>query len=100
MAKAGTLRATTVVRRADGVGGPFAAADIPGVFSDKEWTPALLISLFLGGLAIDRFYLGYTGLGILKLITCGGCGIWAIYDLIMIAMNKLPDAQGRTLRKT
>jgi len=67
--------------------------------SDKTWLAALLLALFGGTLGIDRFYLGYTGLGIVKLLTCGGCGIWALIDLIMIAMEKLPDAQGRPLAK-
>jgi len=66
--------------------------------SDKDWTSTLLISYFLGWLGIDRFYLGYTGLGVLKLLTMGGCGIWALVDTILIAMNKLPDAQGKPLR--
>ena len=54
----------------------------------------------MGILGIDRFYLGYTGLGILKLITCGGLGIWALIDLILIAMGRLPDANGLPLRRT
>ena len=43
---------------------------------------------------------GYTTLGILKLITFGGCGIWYIVDLILIAMGNLDDSQGRPLRRT
>jgi TM2 domain-containing membrane protein YozV len=65
----------------------------------KSWMVALLLSIFLGGLGADRFYLGYMGLGVAKLLTCGGCGVWSIIDLIMIAMDKLPDANGQPLAK-
>jgi len=41
--------------------------------------------------------LGYTGLGIVKLLTLGGLGIWALINFILIAMRKVPDAQGRPL---
>jgi TM2 domain-containing membrane protein YozV len=64
----------------------------------KSWLVALLLSLFLGGLGADRFYLGYTGLGIVKLLTLGGCFVWALIDLILIALKKLPDAQGNPLQ--
>ena len=46
----------------------------------KDPTTILLISIFLGGLGIDRFMLGDTGMGILKLLTCGVCGILTIVD--------------------
>ena len=68
--------------------------------SDKDFLTALLLSIFLGGLGVDRFYLGYTGLGILKLVTLGACGVWAIIDIIFIATGKLNDAQGRPLKRT
>lgn len=99
-ARSGNLKATSMVRRADGTGSWFAASDIQGLFSQKDWMVTLLISFFLGGLGIDRFYLGYTGLGILKLITCGGCGIWSLIDLILIATGGLSDADGLPLRRS
>jgi TM2 domain len=99
-ARSGMLKSTALVKRGDGTGTWFQAAEVPGVFSDKDWLTAVLLSLFVGILGIDRFYLGYTGLGILKLITCGGLGIWALIDLILIVMGRLPDANGLPLRRT
>ena len=98
-ARAGYLKPNAMVRRADGTGSWFIVGDIPGVFSDKEWLTALIISFFVGVLGIDRFYLGYTGLGVLKLITFGGCGIWALIDLIRIATGDLKDANGLPLKR-
>lgn len=60
----------------------------------KSKIVALILSIFLGELGIDRFYLGYIGLGILKLITCGGFGIWWLIDLILIATGKLKPKDG------
>lgn len=42
----------------------------------KNKTTALIFSILLGGLGIDRFYFGYTGIGILKLLTGGCFGVW------------------------
>lgn len=46
----------------------------------KDPQTSLIISIFLGAYGIDRFYIGDTGIGIAKLLTCGGVGIWAIID--------------------
>lgn len=50
----------------------------------KNPVVALIISIFIGGLGIDRFYVGDVGLGILKLITLGGFGIWTLIDWFII----------------
>ncbi|MCI6671558.1 MAG: TM2 domain-containing protein [Prevotella sp.] len=50
----------------------------------KDPTIALLLSIFLGYLGIDRFYLGHTGLGVAKLLTCGGFYIWHLIDIFLI----------------
>lgn len=50
----------------------------------KDPFTALILSLLVGSLGIDRFYIGDTGLGIAKLLTCGGCGIWTIVDYFLI----------------
>ena len=64
-------------------------------YSDVDWTTLLILSVLLGGLGVDRFFSGHIGLGVLKLITLGGCGIWAIIDIIMIATGKFRDGDGR-----
>src|SRR3954454_18609163 len=99
MARARQLRSDTPI--CDDRGGAwFPARDLPGLFSQKEWLPALLFSIFLGHFGADRFYLGQTGLGLLKLFTCGGLYVWWLVDIILIATDKLNDADDLPLRRT
>jgi TM2 domain-containing membrane protein YozV len=78
---------------------PYSPQPAPvGPDQPKSFLVAILLSIFVGTLGVDRFYLGYTGLGILKLITLGGCGIWAIVDIILIATGSLKDKNGVPLQ--
>ncbi|HEY7409629.1 MAG TPA: TM2 domain-containing protein [Vicinamibacteria bacterium] len=63
----------------------------------KDWLTTLLLCIFLGGFGGHRFYTGKTGSAVAQLLTLGGCGLWALYDLVMIATNKFTDAEGREL---
>lgn len=62
-----------------------------------DWTTTLILAIFLGGLGVDRFYTGSTGLGIGKLLTAGGCGVWSIIDIVKVATGSYLDGQGRPL---
>ncbi len=63
----------------------------------KKFMTAVLLSFFLGSLGIDRFYLGYPRLGILKFLTMGGFGIWTVLDFIFIVTRQLLSADGQPL---
>jgi TM2 domain-containing membrane protein YozV len=67
-------------------------------YSEKSRSTAFLLSYLLGYLGADRFYLGQIGLGVLKLLSCGGLGIWYLIDLILNALGELKDSDGKLLR--
>ena len=73
----------------------------PGFIMDlsANWLTLMLLSIFLGYLGVDRFYVGKIGTGILKLITAGGCGIWWLIDLIMIITGKFTDSSGKPISR-
>jgi TM2 domain-containing membrane protein YozV len=63
----------------------------------RAQSTAFLLSLFLGGFGADRFYLGYTGLGLVKLFTLGGLGVWSLIDFLVVGMGFARDVEGNTL---
>lgn len=70
-----------------------------GRTSRRDWLVALLLAIFLGKLGIDRFYAGQIGLGILKLISCGGFGVWWLVDIILLAVGSYRDVDGLPLER-
>jgi len=63
----------------------------------RDWLTTLLLCIFVGGLGIHRFYTGHTVIGIIQLLTLGGCGIWTIIDLILIITGSFKDSEGNPL---
>ncbi len=60
----------------------------------KDWLTTLLLCFFLGWLGIHRFYTGHTVIGVIQLLTAGGCLIWWIVDFILILTNSYKDSNG------
>jgi TM2 domain-containing membrane protein YozV len=65
----------------------------------KDWLTTLLLCIFLGYLGVHRFYTGHIVVGLIQLFTFGGCGIWWLIDLIMIATGSFTDSNGLPLVK-
>lgn len=70
---------------------------MPATVSKKSFVVTWLLALLLGGLGIDRFYLGKIGTGVLKLLTFGGFGIWTLVDLIITLTGNQKDKNGQPL---
>ena len=63
----------------------------------KSKLTAILLCFFLGSLGIHRFYLGYTLIGVIQLLTFGGILIWVIVDLIRLIIGSLKDYEDNDL---
>lgn len=65
--------------------------------SDKRILPAFLLCFFLGVFGVHRFYVGKAGTGLIQLLTLGGLGIWALFDMIIIITGGFTDGDGHTI---
>ena len=71
----------------------------PPDISDRTRGVALPVAVLLGVFGAHRFYVGKTGTGVLMLMTMGGCGVWWLYDLILLVAGEFRDADGRRVVK-
>ena len=83
-----TITNTVVEKNNEDLVSPAVAA------GDKSQLIALILVLLVGGIGIHRFYLGYTWQGVVQLLTAGGCGVWALIDLIRIITGDLGPKDG------
>ena len=65
---------------------------------NNQWITCLLLCWFVGTMGIHRFYTGHTVIGVLQLITLGGCGIWTLIDLIIIISGNFKDSEGNLIK--
>lgn len=66
--------------------------------TDNKWLITLLLCWFLGVFGIHRFYNGHITVGILQILTLGGCGVWVLIDLILIIVGSFKDSKGNYIK--
>lgn len=65
---------------------------------DSRWLTTLLLCWFVGYFGVHRFYTGYTAIGVIQLLTGGGCGIWWLIDFIKIIVGSYKDSDGNPIK--
>lgn len=75
------------------------AQDPPKPPSTKSRSVALALGAVLGPFGGHRFYVDKPRTGVLMALTLGGCGLWWLYDLILIGSGSFQDAEGRLVRR-
>jgi hypothetical protein len=66
--------------------------------TEDRWVICILLCWFLWPLGAHRFYSGHITIGILQLITLGGCGIWSLIDFIIIISGNFKDSEGNLIK--
>jgi hypothetical protein len=79
-------------------GAPFGLDQYGRPYSDKNKIVAGVLQLLFGTVGAGRWYTGHYGIATAQLLTCGGLGIWALIDGILMLVDKVTDPQGRPLR--
>lgn len=62
--------------------------------SGYRWSTSLLLSITVGGFGVDRFYLGHWQIGLGKLFSFGGLGVWTLVDIVLVATGYITPADG------
>jgi TM2 domain-containing membrane protein YozV len=75
------------------------AAFQSGGTEQRDWLTMVLLCFFFGVFGVHRFYTGHKSIGIIQLLTAGGCGIWWAVDFLMILLGSYRDADGRPLAR-
>lgn len=88
-----------------GVRQPYQAKVVDTVHVEKnkmqeKWIISLLLCWFLGVFGAHRFYSGHIALGVIQLLTFGGCGIWTLIDFIIIVSGNFKDSDGNPIRNS
>jgi len=66
--------------------------------NENRWIITLLLCWFLGVFGIHRFYTGHIAIGVIQLLTLGGCGIWVLVDFIILIVGNFKDAEGNPIK--
>jgi TM2 domain-containing membrane protein YozV len=74
------------------------AVNVSKTEKDNRGLITILLCWFLGIFGAHRFYTGHTTIGIIQILTLGGCGIWVLIDFIIILMGDFKDAEGNAIK--
>lgn len=68
-----------------------------GGIKNERWLITLLLCIFAGYLGVHRFYTGHIAIGVIQLLTLGGCGIWVFIDFLILVTNNFKDSEGNRI---